>query len=77
MTTSFDKFFTPLAHRISGEKPVLVYQPDTTGFPVAITEISGSSTGTRKSLIAAFDLAYQQFARADHIRTPRFVSGSA
>ncbi|MFR7732162.1 MAG: DUF2326 domain-containing protein [Collinsella sp.] len=40
---------------------------------VSITELSGSSTGTRKSLIAAFDLAfYQQFAIANRIFTPRF-----
>lgn len=73
MMTSFNKFFTPLAQRINGEKPILVYQPDTAKFPVTITEISGSSTGTRKSLIAAYDLAYQQFAIANLIHTPRFV----
>lgn len=73
MMTSFNKFFTPLAQRINGEKPILVYQPDTAKFPVTITEISGSSTGTRKSLIAAYDLAYQQFAIANLIHPPRFV----
>lgn len=73
MMTSFNKFFTPLAQKINGEKPILVYQPDTDKFPVSITEISGSSTGTRKSLIAAFDLAYQQFAIANRINVPRFV----
>ena len=73
MMTSFNKFFTPLAQRINGEKPILVYQPDTAKFPVTIAEITGSSTGTRKSLIAAYDLAYQQFATANLIHTPRFV----
>lgn len=73
MMTSFNSYFTSLAQRINGEKPILVYQPDTDKFPVSITEISGSSTGTRKSLIAAFDLAYQQFAIANHIHAPRFV----
>lgn len=73
MMTSFNKFFTPLAQRINGEKPILVYQPDTAKFPVTITDITGSSTGTRKSLIAAYDLAYQQFAIANLVHTPRFV----
>lgn len=73
MMSSFNSYFTPLAQRINNEKPILVYSPDTNKFPVSITEISGSSTGTRKSLIAAFDLAYQQFAIANRIRTPHFV----
>lgn len=70
---SFNGFFTRMAERINGEKPILVYSTDTNKFPVSITEISGSSTGTRKSLIAAYDLAYQQFAAENGIRTPRFV----
>ncbi|WP_315572912.1 DUF2326 domain-containing protein [Lancefieldella rimae] len=73
MMNSFNSFFTSLAQEINGESPILVYSPDTKKFPVSITEISGSSTGTRKSLIAAFDLAYQQFAIANDIHTPRFV----
>lgn len=73
MMNSFNGFFTPLAQKINNEKPILVYSPDTNKFPMSISEISGSSTGTRKSLIAAFDLAYQQFAIANHIDTPNFV----
>lgn len=73
MMSSFNSYFTPLAQTINNEKPILVYSPDTNKFPVSITEISGSSTGTRKSLIAAFDLAYQQFAIANHMHTPHFV----
>lgn len=73
MMSSFNSYFTPLAQRINNEKPILVYSPDTNKFPVSITEILGSSTGTRKSLIAAFDLAYQQFAISNRIRTPHFV----
>ena len=70
MMDAFNVFFTPLAERINGESPILVYSPDTGKFPVSITELSGSSTGTRKSLIAAFDLAYQQFAIANQIHAP-------
>ena len=71
--TSFNECFTPLAQRINSEQPILVFQPITTIFPVTITEISGSSIGTRKSLIAAYDHAYQHFAIANLIHTPRFV----
>ena len=73
MMNSFNSFFTPLAQKINGENPILVYSPDTKKFPVSIAEISGSSTGTRKSLIAAFDLAYQQFVIANNLHTPRFI----
>ena len=70
---SFNRFFTSLAFKINEERPILVYSPDTNKFPMSITELSGTSTGTRKSLIAAFDLAYQQFAASNHILTPRFI----
>ena len=73
MMNSFNSFFTPLAQKINGENPILVYSPDTKKFPVSIAEISGSSTGTRKSLIAAYDLAYQQFVIANNLHAPRFV----
>jgi len=73
MMDSFNAFFTPLAQKINNEKPILVYSSDTSKFPLLISDLSGSSTGTRKSLIAAFDLAYQQFANENRIITPRFV----
>lgn len=69
----FNEYFTPLAHRINGESPVLRYNVDDAKFPLEIEGVSGSSTGTRKSLVAAFDLAYQEFSRAIRIRVPRFV----
>lgn len=70
---SFNSFFTPFAEKINGERPILIYLPDSNRFPVSITEINGSSTGTRKSLLAAYDLAYQHFAIENNIDTPRFV----
>lgn len=72
-TSKFNKYFTPFAERINGERPVLTYNPDVTQFPVAISELSGSSTGTRKSLIAAYDLAYQKFAEDEGKAIPNFV----
>lgn len=70
---SFNKYFTPLAERINGERPILVYHPDTDKFPVSISDIPGSSTGTRKSLMAAYDLAYQLFAADNEIQRPHFI----
>lgn len=70
---SFNSFFTPFAEKINGERPILIYLPDPNRFPVSITEINGSSTGTRKSLLAAYDLAYQHFAIENNLDTPRFV----
>ncbi|WP_245526932.1 DUF2326 domain-containing protein [Coriobacterium glomerans] len=52
---------------------MLVYSPKTKEFPVSINELLGTSTGTKKSLIVAFDLACQQFARENGIRTPQFT----
>lgn len=69
----FNGYFTPLARRINGEVPVLRYNVDDSKFPLEIEGVSGSSTGTRKSLVAAFDLAYQEFSRAIGIRVPHFV----
>ncbi len=73
MMSSFNFYFTPLASEINGESPILVYLPDTEKFPIQITDISGTSTGTRKSLIASFDLAYQSFAAEHHMAVPHFV----
>lgn len=70
---SFNSFFTPFAEKINGERPILIYLPDPNRFPVSITEINGSSTGTRKSLLAAYDLAYQHFAIENNLDTPRFI----
>lgn len=69
----FNAIFTSLAQEINGERPVLVYYPDSKDFPVAIRELAGTSTGTRKSLIAAYDLAYQIFAREIGKTVPKFV----
>ena len=73
MMISFNRHFTPLAERINGERPILVYHPDTDKFPVSITDILGSSTGTRKSLMAAYDFAYQLFASDNEIKRPHFI----
>lgn len=70
---SFNHIFTAMAYRVNSERPILAYSSDTKRFPVSITDLNGSSTGTRKSLLAVFDLSYQQFAVSNGINTPRFV----
>lgn len=44
------------------------------GFPIGISNVSsGLSTGTKKSVISAFDLAYQAFTIENNIPSPRFI----
>lgn len=70
----FNSYFKSVAGRINKEQPVLLYNPKTDEFPVSIGQLSeGTSTGTRKSLIAAYDIAYQLFARKINKATPKFI----
>lgn len=70
----FNCYFKSVAGRINKEQPVLLYNPKTDEFPVSIGQLSeGTSTGTRKSLIAAYDIAYQLFARKIKKVTPHFI----
>lgn len=76
---AFNRFFKAFAEEFNHESPMLVYYRDEkaksgkTTFPVAICDTDGTSTGTRKSLIAAYDLAYQQFAQSQSLTRPGFV----
>lgn len=69
----FNRYFTEFASKINDERPVLTYSNDPAKFPLATTDINGSSTGTLKSLIAAYDLAYQQFAFDEEKPIPNFI----
>lgn len=71
--SKFNSYFTQISSRISGERPVLTYNSDPNDFPLSITELEGTSTGTRKSVIAAYDLAYQQFANSENKTVPNFI----
>lgn len=73
MMNSYNSYFTQMANEVNGERPILTYSTATNKFPVAITDLNGSSTGTRKSLLAVYDLSYQEFAIANRIEAPRFV----
>ena len=46
--SKFNGYFTKISSRISGERPVLTYNSDPNDFPLSITELEGTSTGTRK-----------------------------
>lgn len=68
----FNKYFIDYAYRINQEKPILEYEK--TGFPLKIKNMNdGPSTGTKKSLIAAYNFAYQQFAKEIEKIVPNFV----
>ena len=70
----FNQYFKLVSSRINKEHPVLLYDPNPDNFPVSIGQLSeGTSTGTRKSLIASYDIAYQLFARAIEKKTPKFI----
>ena len=70
----FNTYFNKISNEINGEKPILIYNPDISEFPVSIKNIhSGTSTGTKKSLIAAYDISYQMFATVENKKVPKFV----
>lgn len=69
----FNSYFSSYAYKINSENPLLAYIPDEKEFPVKITDIDGTSTGTRKSLISAYDIAYQMFAKKIKKSVPEFI----
>lgn len=70
----FNKYFRPYALKINGKQPLLTYNPDIKEFPLKISALSsGVGTGSTKSLIAAYDLAYQKFAQELNKNVPNFI----
>lgn len=69
----FNNFFTKYAKEISGEEPYISYDSKPSEFPIVMRHINGISTGTKKTLIAAYDLAYQSFAKEEKKKIPNFV----
>lgn len=77
---SFNSFFTKYAQTLNGDQPVLTYVPQNasdyvraTPFPLQIQNLSKISTGTKKALVAAYDLAYQAFAKQEGKVVPNFI----
>ncbi|OGL21762.1 hypothetical protein A2707_00185 [Candidatus Saccharibacteria bacterium RIFCSPHIGHO2_01_FULL_45_15] len=70
--SQFNSFFTKYSQDINNES-FMLYR-NTSNFPLAIkNRSSGVSTGTKKSAIAGFDLAYQSYATKENIKHPHFV----
>lgn len=72
ITQEFNVYFREYSERIIQEKFILY--PTGKTFPIGVTnEETGLSTGTKKSAIAAFDLAYQNYAEDEGISVPNFI----
>ena len=75
--TNFDKFnayFTKLVLSINQGAPILAYHKNIKEFPVSIEDLNeGTSSGTLKSLILCYDIAYQEFAKEIHKTVPNFI----
>ena len=70
--TKFNQFFSEYSKETNDEECFLFRTDE--GFPFGIDNISRNfSTGTRKSVIAAFDLAYQSFKNEINKIGPNFV----
>lgn len=68
----FNEFFSKYSEETNGE-PFMLFKTEK-GFPFGIDYVKkGLSTGTRKSIIAAFDLAYQQLANELNKNVPNFI----
>lgn len=70
----FNKFFKDFSVKITGEQAILTYNTNPDKFPLSLQNIDGTSTGTRKSLIAAYDLAYQHFAKEIKKPIPNIIA---
>ncbi|HEM3591069.1 TPA: DUF2326 domain-containing protein, partial [Streptococcus suis] len=68
----FNSYFSDFSEKTNGE-PFMLYKTEET-FPFGIDYVKkGLSTGTRKSIIAAFDLAYQKFSEKINKKVPNFI----
>lgn len=71
---SFNRFFSKISSRLYGEQFVLSSEKNDKGYELNITSISGNlGTGKKKGQIAAFDLAYIQFADEEGIKCLHFI----
>lgn len=68
----FNEYFSKFSEKTNGE-PFMLYKTKE-GFPFGIDYVKkGLSTGTRKSIITAFDLAYQKLAFKLDKKVPHFI----
>lgn len=72
--SEFNKYFSDISNRLYGELFVLSSDRNDKGYELNISSISGNlGTGKKKGQIAAFDLAYIQFADALNIECLHFI----
>lgn len=70
----FNKYFSSITNKLYGEREILSANPTDTGYEFLITPVAGNpGTGKKKGQIAAFDLAYIQFADDLGIKCLHFV----
>lgn len=70
----FNRFFSNLSNQLYGEKYVLSADKNTKGYELNISSlISNPGTGKKKGEMAAFDLAYIQFADFMNIECLHFI----
>ncbi len=70
----FNKFFADISNRLYGEEFVLSSDRNEKGYELKITDIDGNiGTGKKKVQMAAFDLAYIQFADSLNIPCLHFI----
>ena len=70
----FNSYFTALASEMNHIQPILAYHENLKEFPVSVEDLDeGTSSGTLKSFILCYDIAYQQFAMEIGKQVPNFV----
>ena len=70
----FNIYFTDISNKLYGEKFILSPNKTNTNYSLDISSIAGNlGTGKKKGQIAAFDLAYIQFADNNNIKSPHFI----
>lgn len=70
----FNSYFTKLVSEIYNKEPILVYHENLKEFPVSIEDLDeGTSSGSLKSLILCYDIAYQKFAQSIGKVVPNFI----
>ncbi|MBD9093082.1 MAG: DUF2326 domain-containing protein [Bacteroides oleiciplenus] len=70
----FNEYFSNVTYKLYGEREILSADPTDKGYEFKITPVAGNpGTGKKKGQIAAFDLAYIQFADSLNIRCLHFI----
>ena len=70
----FNEYFSNVTYNLYGEREILSADPTDKGYEFKITPVAGNpGTGKKKGQIAAFDLAYIQFADNMNIRCLHFI----